>query len=350
MSKKKIEYVWDPRKGELSPVEIESEFIFPLKEELNFAREESKIATISSQLSIQWGSGKPGENGSATIERNLFEKLAFRNPQIVFVPFHGIVGPENDWTRFLQIYQPLTQKKIKLVELNPGRPPKDVKKFYDLFEDADLIVLGSGIVEPYMELLHLLHFGKRLLSWQKQGKILYGYSAGTIALGEIYIHYFLGQEILMHLFLAEQNSAQMAKALRSELREYVDEETMTEMDTLVQEMKTKGMDIPIRSSFRKKNLGMMKAPTFQLVPKVVVLPHYGEYFLCTEDHLRTMTKRHPQWINIGIPNGMALIHRIENGILTTEVFGHNPRVPVTMIGKNSEVLHFRDGEKIPIER
>lgn len=346
MSKKKIEYIWDPRTGQLSPVEIESEY--PQWPENDGNSKSAETSTVTSRLSIQWGSGKPGENGSEQIEQRLFEKLAFRDPKIVFVPFHSLVGSENDWTRFQRIYQPLTQKKVQLIELDPGKPPREAKRFYHFFEEADLIVLGSGIVEPYMELLHLLHFGKKLLSWQKQGKTLYGYSAGTIALGEAYIHYFLGQEILFHLFLAEQNSAEMAQALRAELQEYVDDPTMKEIDLLVAEMKVKGIDIPLEPAFRSKTMGMMKAPTFRLVPKVVVLPHYGEYFLCTEDHLRTMTKRHPNWTHIGIPNGMALIHRIENEILTTEVFGHNPRVPVTMIGKEGELLHFKEGDRILI--
>lgn len=345
MSKKKIEYIWDPQVGKLESVEVEQELSFEIPEK-NLVL--PSYASNTPRISIQWGSGKPGENGSEVIERRLFEKLMFHNPKIVFAPFHGIVGHENDWTRFLNIYQPLTSHPIQLIELNPGKPPKNLKKFYAPFEEADLIVLGSGVVEPYMELLHLLQFGQKLFQWQKSGKVIYGYSAGTIAIGEVYLHYFLGHEVLMHLFLAEQNSAKMAKALRKELEEHMDAESLEELDSLMIEVRKSGLHPSIQSPFCRKPLGLMQAETFCLVPKVVVLPHYGEYFLCTEDHLRTMTEKHPQWKNIGIPNGMALIHRIENDTVTTEVFGHNHRIPVTMIGQNGEKLEFREGDQIPL--
>ena len=45
---------------------------------------------------IQFGSGKPGEGNSEAFERKLFKELGLEDPDIAFIPFHGLGSPPND--------------------------------------------------------------------------------------------------------------------------------------------------------------------------------------------------------------------------------------------------------------
>jgi peptidase E len=350
MKKKRTEVVWDPIHAKVNYMEIDEE---SLSIHTPFSLKEEPLPNPSPQMSIQWGSGKPGENGSEEHERRLFKSFQAEYPQlydpkILFVPFHHIAGPENDWVRFLRIYQPLTSQEIQLLQLEPHRPPQNLEAFYSTFEEADLIVFGSGVVEPFAQLLLSLQLDKKLSYWQKKGKFIYGYSAGTITIGEKFLHYFLGQEVLMHLYYAEQQSKETYQTLRKELCEHMDENILLEIDDLMEVIRIKGLNHPLESPLYKKSLGHMEAPTFKLLPNYMVLPHYGEYFFCTEDHLRVMTQEHPEWNCIGIPNGMALIHRREKDLIRTRVFGKNPKVSVTMIDQDGQTIEFEEGDTLPI--
>lgn len=298
------------------------------------------------QFIVQFGSGKPGELGTEETERKVLDKIGIKNPKIGFAPFHHLIdGQINDWTLFEDLVQPLTNKPITLVEFHKEENLEALKK---KILDCDIFVLGSGIVEPYLEFIFKNRLDKTFQEFFNQGKSFWGYSAGSISVCAQYIHVVFFREILLHWQAISQGLGQ--KELAKFKRQLLQEPALGN-EELAQLLNSQDDLDPIKHPASRDVFHISKMRALGFLPHICMLPHYGEAIHAMDEHLQTAAVNFPRYHHYGIPNGVTLFHTFENKQLKeSEVVGQNrnPNLKVTRFLPKDQRT-FQEGEKIPIE-
>ena len=298
------------------------------------------------QYIVQFGSGKPGELGTEETERKVLERIGIKDPQIGFAPFHHLdEGQVNDWTLFKHLMQPLTSKTITLVEFHKEQDIEVLKK---KILSCDIFVLGSGIVEPYLEFI----FKNKLhLTFQKyfnQGKSFWGYSAGSISVCAQYIHVVFFREILLHWQAISRGLGQKELA---EFKRQLLQEPALGNEELAQLLNSKEDLDPMKHPASKDVFHISKMGALGFLPHICMLPHYGEAIHAMDEHLQTAAVNFPRYHHYGIPNGVTLFHTFENQrLMDSEVVGKNlnQELKVTRFFPKDKKT-FEEGDKIPLQ-
>ena len=297
------------------------------------------------QYIVQFGSGKPGEMGTEATEKKVFDKIGIKNPSIGFAPFHHLQHKlPNDWKLFKKIVQPLTKKRITLVEFHKE---KDLDALKRMILDFDIFVLGSGVCEPYFEFMFKNGLEQTFQEFFRQGKTLVGYSAGSIAVNAFYVHVIFFREILLHWKYfhssLSQNEIDEFKTMllhdpglyHSELSDIL--EAPDDLD-------------PMEHPLSKKVFQVNSTAGLGFLPHIALLPHYNQAIHATEEHLESAAKSFPSLHHYGVPNGVALFHSFEKGLLThSEVVGKNldPKLRVTRFWPKDKKT-YKEGEELEI--
>jgi hypothetical protein len=295
---------------------------------------------------VQMGSGKPAELGTHQTEFQVFEKLGLKNPQIVFAPFHHLDqnNPENDWELFRAIYTHLTQKPIRLLEFHKEPSIKGLQK---ILETADLLVLGSGVCEPYLGFLRKNNLDRFIIKLFRQKHIsLMGYSAGTISLSHAYIHNLFYEEVF-HYWKMAQHSGTPREELDEMFNSMLQDAKPEDRETLRRVLMADAFD-KIPHQFSGKVFQSQKMPALGLIPEQVILPHYSQSPYATAKHLQASARQFPWLKHYGLPNGVAFFHTFEDGgHLSTHVIGknHDPAIKVTRHFPNRMQTH-EENERI----
>jgi len=295
---------------------------------------------------VQMGSGKPAELGTQQTEFQVFEKLGLKNPQIVFAPFHhlDLNNPGNDWELFRAIYTPLTQKPIRLLEFHKEPSIKGLQK---VLESADLLVLGSGVCEPYLGFLRKNNLDRFITKLFRQKHIcMMGYSAGTISMSHAYIHNLFYEEVF-HYWKMAQHSGTPQEELDEMFNSILMDARQEDRETLRKVLASDAFD-KIPHQFQGKVFQSQKMPALALMPEQVILPHYLQSPYAMSRHLKASARQFPWLKHYGLPNGVALFHTFEDGgHVSTHVVGKNPdhNIKLTRHFPDKEITH-EDGERI----
>jgi hypothetical protein len=293
------------------------------------------------QYIVQFGSGKPGEMGTEATEKMVLEKIGIKNPRIGFAPFHHIQHKlPNDWKLFKKIVQPMTKKPITLIEFHNEKDLDSLKRRILKF---DIFVLGSGVCEPYFEFMFKNGLDETFREFFRKGKTLLGYSAGSIAVNAFYVHIVFFREILLHWKSVQsslsQNEIDEFKTMllhepslyHSELSEVL--EAPDDLD-------------PFKHPLSKKVFQVTSVAGLGFLPHIALLPHYNQAIHATEEHLESAAKNFPSLHHYGVPNGVALFHSFEKGILSrSEVVGQNldPTLQVTRFWPKDKKI-YKEGD------
>jgi hypothetical protein len=299
---------------------------------------------------IQYGSGHPGEEGSAQFERELFQELNLKDPNVLFFPFHSMPPHSGDMARFERIYGDLTNGWIRSIQLEPPRWPINTAEIFTLLEEAQVVVLGSGFPEPFSRLMFRLGLPQRLRAMQRKGVHFLGYSAGTLTLSEGYYLPFTGQDLIIQLDMLDHISMpdpkriemedQMISVLdRKDARSFV--EGVRAFQDADQELDKE------QKSFLNEPLWMEQAKGFCLTPGLTANPHFGEPIQYREIHLRHLSQIFPDLLHVGIPNACALVSSTQSEKKKVTFRGHNPRRQAAYKKGNAELVPLQDGDLLP---
>lgn len=302
---------------------------------------------------VQFGSGHPGEEGSAAFEAALFEELGLENPNILFFPFHRMPPNSGDLALFRQIYGGQTKGWIRSVQLEPPRWPIHTAEIFSWLDEADLVVLGSGFPEPFSRLMFRLGMPQKLRQMHQKGVHFLGYSAGSLTISEGYYLPFTGEDLLIQLGLLdhismddekrqEMEDSMMSCLEREDAREFV-EGVRAKLEAH-QELKDEEL------AFYESPLWMESAKGFGLTPGLTANPHYGEQFQYRKIHLRHLAELYPDLVHVGIPNRCALVSRYqEDGTRTVTFRGFNPRREAHFTHPEEGLQPIQDGFVLPEE-
>ncbi|PCJ18087.1 MAG: hypothetical protein COB02_05870 [Candidatus Cloacimonadota bacterium] len=292
---------------------------------------------------IQSGSGKPGEMGTQDTEYKIIEKFDNKSLKIGFAPFHHLDHSQhNDWTIFLDIVQPLTTEKVQLVEFHKEENMELLKK---KLLDFDLFVLGSGVCEPYFEFFIKNNVNEIFKEYFALGKSLMGYSAGSIALGEKYIHTMFFKEVFLHWnHVKEHMNDEQLESLKQEMME----DCPTKFSNVLEKTLTREtIDIKIHTlSPVPYQVTSMDALDF--IKGTSMLPHFNEAMHATTTHMLTAAKDYPRIKHYGVPNGAALLHTFEDEKhIQSEIIGasNHPQLLVTEFCQDDQ-RNFKEGDLI----
>src|SRR5262245_47741095 len=300
---------------------------------------------------VQFGSGKPGEEGSERFERALFDELDLSDPSIVFIPFHELPSQENDWIRFEAIYRPMTRGSIELLELVPFSPQRDLARIERKLREAGVVVLGSGLVEPYMAALVLSGLDRRLESLHHSGTVLVGYSAGTIALGAEFRHYESGGEMLEifeEVLATELKEMPLDEAVSVFCSAFAQAPAPERLLEMILRRRAEGAQALGSEPFVHELLATSYCPGLGLVPTAAMYPHFGERHQCTLAVLERLSTDHPETLHIGLPNATALVTTFGPNGPRMAARGANPRHRVTWIDSAGAVHLCSDRDEIPL--
>lgn len=292
---------------------------------------------------VQFGSGKPGEMGTQNTELEVFQKLGIKNPKIGFAPFHHILHDHpNDWKLFKDLIQPITKVEIELFEFHKEKNIEDLKH---RISDCDVFVLGSGVCEPYLEYIFKNKLDSFFVDYFRSGKHLLGYSAGSISLSSRYIHVSFFREVLIFWGTLMQAPAQQQDEFKKSILEECPEH---HRHTLEQLFKLQSLSEIMENPLCDQEFQSVSMQALELIPNMVMLPHYNEAIHATEAHLRASVNRYSRYRHFGIPNGAALFHTFNQGkLLKSEVVGQNPnsKLHVTEFLKK-DTRTYKVGEEI----
>lgn len=299
---------------------------------------------------IQFGSGHPGEAGSARFEAALFEELELKDPNVLFFPFHSMPPDSGDLALFKQIYGEQTDGWIRSIQLEPPRWPVNSAEIFTLIEEADVIVMGSGFPEPFSRLMFRLGLPQRFRQLHKKGTHFFGYSAGTLTLSEGYYLPFTGEDLLIQLGLldhismpdakrAEMEESMLAVVERDDARGFV--EAIRAANDARQELSDE------QAEFVQSFLWMEQARGFGLTPGITVNPHYGEQFQYRRIHLKHLSNMFPQFLHVGVPNGTALVSKGPAGSRDVTFRGRNPIRQAHYKRGDGELVEMHDGDEVP---
>ncbi|MCJ8346136.1 peptidase E [bacterium] len=292
---------------------------------------------------IQCGSGKPGEMGTQETEFKIIQKIGNPHLKIGFAPFHHLSHEHaNDWTIFQDIVQELTSEPIQLIEFHTE---KDMELLKQKILSFDLLVLGSGVCEPYFEFFNKNKIDQVFQEYFSLGKHIMGYSAGSIALGEKYIHTMFFQEVFLHWNQVKDHmNDQELQDLKDEMMQDCPDKFKKQLDNTLQR---ETIDISIHTlSPVPFQVTSMDALSF--VNNSSMLPHFNEAMHATTTHLLTAARDYPTVKHYGVPNGAALFHTFEDQKhIQSEVVGENrhPQLLVTEF-VNDDQKNFLEGEVI----
>lgn len=305
---------------------------------------------------IQFGSGHPGEEGSAAFEAKLFEELGLKDPNVLFFPFHSMPPDSGDLALFKQIYGRFTKGWIRGVQLHPPRWPDNTAQIYDWLEGADVVVLGSGFPQPFIRLMRRLGLPARLRQMHRRGVHFLGYSAGSLALSEGYFLPFTGEDLLIqldlldHISLGDERRMQLEAEMRSCLKRDDAEEFLDRIRARVEAKQDLDAE---QKSFLDDALWMEQAWGFGMTPGITACPHYGERFQYRAIHLRHLGKLFPDFTHVGIPNACALVSRFETGedgpTRAVTFRGHNHRRAAGWIKGPGDITPIAAGEPVPFD-
>jgi hypothetical protein len=300
---------------------------------------------------VQLGAGKPGEESSEAFEQALFQELGLVDPSIAFIPFHHLPHGENDWTRFCELYRPLTRGSFELVELVPFQRQPDPKGIRRKLAAADLVVLGSGLVEPYVSAIVETGLDKTLAGVHREGTVLYGYSAGSIALGAEMWWHPTGAELLelleevLHTVLADLPLEDGVAAFCGLFEPHLDSRRLHEMLRLRREHGPAALaDAPFATEIQATTC----TPCLQLVPGLAAYPHFGDHGQTSLEMVRRIQPLRPELVHVGLPNGTAAVTRFGPEGPRTVARGTGRRLPVTWLGADGTVRTCADNEPIPL--
>lgn len=298
---------------------------------------------------VQYGSGRPGEEGSDAFERAVFLGLGLQNPSIAFLPFHPLGPGENDWTRFLDIHRRLTTGAIELIQLVPFQAQPDPRDLEKQLSSSRVIVLGSGLVEPYIVSIALSGLDRLFSQLHRSGTVFIGYSAGTLVLGSEFRHYQTGGEILEileELLEADLKDMPLEDAVQAFCEAFSPAPSAERLIDLVRR-KRDGLDPDESDPFLTEVQAKTYCPGLNMVPGVAAYPHYGAPFQCTLPILQRLHAEHPETLHIGLPNATALISTFEPTRRMT-VRGPQQHRPVQWIDARGLLRSSFNGAEIPV--
>jgi peptidase E len=299
---------------------------------------------------VQFGSGRPGEEDSESFEQELFEELALTEADLVFIPFHELPSGQNDWTRFKAIYGPLTSGSIELVELAPFAPQREVRRIEARLRAARVIVLGSGLVEPYMAALVLSGLDRTLAQLHSAGAVLFGYSAGALALGAEFRHLQTGGELLEsleELLAAELRDTPPEAAAEAFCSMFAEAPPPRRLLEMLRRRRLLGPEALAAEPFLTEVQARSYCPGLDLVPGVAAYPHFEERHQCSLPILKRLYADHPETRHVGLPNATALVTRFGPKGPQIVVRGRHPRHRVTWIEPSGAVRLCSDRDEIP---
>ncbi len=299
---------------------------------------------------IQFGSGHPGEEGSAFFEADLFDSLQLGDVNVLFFPFHHMPPETGDMALFKRIYGSMTKGWIRSVQLMPPRWPQNSAEIFEWLEEAHVVVLGSGFPEPFIHLMKRMGLPQRFRVLHERGIHFLGYSAGSLALSVGYYLPFVGEDLLTqlslldHISMPESRRAEMERELRGCLEREDAEEFVEGIRARLaaeQELDEE------QQAFMEEALWMEQAEGFALTPGITANPHYGEQFQYREIHLRHLSKMLPNLTHVGIPNGTALVSSTSpQGKRTVTFRGLNHRRKAAWIDGTGELRYLTDGDRV----
>jgi hypothetical protein len=271
---------------------------------------------------VQLGSGKPGELGTEETEYAVFDKIGLKNPKITFIPFHVLNHQEsNDYTEFVRLVSKVTNVRPYLVELDKSR---SLKHLEEVIMNSDLVVLGSGLCEPYLRKMYREQLDWLLKNFFKKGGSLIGYSAGSIALNGYYVHVVLYYELFLQWQMMTRQGlpGDLLKEHRASLLSFVDPEFEEEAERV---LKAVEQGEKCSSHIFHEIFEIIRMPGLGFLPELALLPHYKESPHATDMHLIYASRAYPKLHHFGVPNGVALFHTFQGGKhFRSEIMGKNP--------------------------
>lgn len=272
---------------------------------------------------------------------------------MLFFPFHSMPPESGDLALFQRIYGPHTKGWIRSVQLHPPKWPSNTAEIFDQLEEADVVVMGSGFPQPFIQLMRRMGLPPRLRSLHRRGTHFLGYSAGSLALGEGYYLPFVGEDLLTQLSLLDHISMPEAKrrAAEEDLRRCVPRDDAEEfIDGLRARLEGEQELDDDQKSFLETPLWMERADGFGLTPGLTACPHYGEQFQYRKVHLEHLGRMFPGLLHVGIPNACALVTRFtEDGVASLTFRGKNHRRTPHWVRGDGDPTVMEDGVEIPLE-
>lgn len=295
---------------------------------------------------IQMGSGQPGEMGTGETEKRVFQALGLKNARVLFCPFHhlDLKSPTNDWALFQKLCAPMIDGNLELVQFHHENSMRTLR---EKMESADLIILGSGLCEPYLAFMKQNRLDETLKRAFRRKKIsLLGYSAGSIALSHAYTHVLFFEEIFGFYNQALASGATSDQL--DEMRMGMLRECSMEDRPVLQKLLATGEPLPAEHPIARKIFQSRCVPALNLLPEQVVLPHYRQSPYALSRHLENSAKQMPWLKHYGIPNGVALVHTYEDsGHVETRILGQNPLPELTLTRHfPSYTETYQDGQRI----
>jgi hypothetical protein len=274
------------------------------------------------QFIALFGSGQPGEKGTDAAELHLLSLLENNHLRFGYIPFHILSdGPENDYYKLSAILKKAGFHPPLLIEFEQIKSPEELAA---LIDGLDIIVLGSGFCEPYLNLIFYMKLDKVLRSFLDSGGSFIGYSAGSIALSEYYVHVVFFSDLFKNfVYISEQNdspeqSGQYLQALFAMLPQSCREESEQIMQDLLM---GKWPNSPLMNEIFE----VFRIPALGFVPGVSVLPHFHEAPYSTIRHIEYAAKTYNDIKHFGLPNGVCLLNSFQKGRLrNSELLGQNP--------------------------
>ena len=295
---------------------------------------------------VQFGSGSPGEVLGGETEYKVLQEMNINNPAITYIPFHHLNHQtENDWTKVLQLYQPHTNKKIELLELYNKN-----QLFYakEILSNSDIIILGSGICEPWIQILFESGLNKHIYDCFARGISILGYSAGGISLCDSHITTLFFREFFLQFnhIISSGSHSSIQNLMNSVLYE-VETEFQEELRELF--LRQKPID-PLTHPLSNEVFAVTRMPALGFLATLSVLPHFEQAPHATTQHLWHALNRFSRYTHIGLPNGTSLFHTYSKQCLkNTIAIGHsnNPNIKITKILKR-QLIQYNEGEYIDI--
>ncbi|MBI2565575.1 MAG: hypothetical protein HYV63_00900 [Candidatus Schekmanbacteria bacterium] len=301
---------------------------------------------------IQFGSGHPGEDGSAAFEAALLAALEPAVRNVLFFPFHAMPPDSGDLARFTRIHGARIPGWIRCAQLRPPELPDNLAEILAWLHEADLIVLGSGFPEPYIDVIRRLEQPPDLLrQLHLAGKHFVGYSAGTLAIGEGYFRPFTGRDLLLqldlldHISLAQPTRDELEATMRGLLKR---DDAQEFLDALRARLEAEEPLTAEQDTFLAARHWMEQSAGFRLNPGITGNPHFGGRFHYLECHLRILGELFPDYLHVGLPNACALVTRHDGGSRRLTFRAARTRLDGMYLKGGEEPVALRDGDLLPL--
>jgi hypothetical protein len=274
------------------------------------------------QYIVQFGSGKPGEMGTESTELEVFNRLGIQNPNIGFAPFHQLVHDQsNDWTIFRDIAKKKTSIEPQLFELDKG---EDIHRLQEQLHHLNIMVLGAGFVEHYVKILNQSGTSGKLHEFFQRGGVLMGYSAGSVTLSSMNVNALSWDRIFSRFQNMIKNKPEQKGQIWDTIMGYCRDDNREHVKSLLTDIE-KGSNEWHHQSICSEVAKVFMSPALNFVPDTAMYPHYGEHCMGMPYHLQAASLESPEFLHIGLPNGVCLLHEYEDGkFLASELIGAHP--------------------------